>query len=289
MALVAVTASKGAPGVTTVATALAALWPRPALLADCDPAGGDVWLRLRDNHGQPLASERSVVSLAARLRTSATEAAVLDAELQASAGGLQVLLGVPGPAQAAAIGSGWAGIARALARDSDRDTIADCGRHTPGSVATPVVRSADVVLAVCPGTLEGVAHLRQVLPDLSSPGHDGRRRHVLVAVIDDPARPSDAADAVRQALPTSDCPVPIVVTLPWDVTAAAGMSGQPVRRLDKTRLVGAIRVLAQQLAAELEPAVISTRPAMQPAAVPDEPGWQQWPAVDAATVDLADR
>ena len=46
MALIAVAADKGAPGVTTTALALAAVWPRPVLLAECDPAGGDLVYRL---------------------------------------------------------------------------------------------------------------------------------------------------------------------------------------------------------------------------------------------------
>ena len=37
-----------APGVTTSTLGLATAWPRPLLLAECDPAGGDLssWLRL---------------------------------------------------------------------------------------------------------------------------------------------------------------------------------------------------------------------------------------------------
>ena len=46
VALIAVAADKGAPGVTTTAVALAAVWPRPVLLAECDPAGGDLVYRL---------------------------------------------------------------------------------------------------------------------------------------------------------------------------------------------------------------------------------------------------
>src|ERR1700733_5524315 len=46
MALIAVAADKGAPGVTTTALSLAAVWPRPVLLAECDPAGGDLVYRL---------------------------------------------------------------------------------------------------------------------------------------------------------------------------------------------------------------------------------------------------
>src|SRR4051812_41743049 len=40
--LTVVTSGKAAPGVTTSAWALALSWPRPLLVADCDPAGGDM-------------------------------------------------------------------------------------------------------------------------------------------------------------------------------------------------------------------------------------------------------
>lgn len=39
-------AAKGGPGVTTAAVALAAVWPRSAIVAECDPSGGDLALRL---------------------------------------------------------------------------------------------------------------------------------------------------------------------------------------------------------------------------------------------------
>jgi len=42
MALIAIAADKGSPGVTTTSVALAAVWPRPVLLAECDPSGGDL-------------------------------------------------------------------------------------------------------------------------------------------------------------------------------------------------------------------------------------------------------
>ncbi len=42
MTAVAVLAGKASPGATTVAAALTLTWPRPVLLVDADPAGGDV-------------------------------------------------------------------------------------------------------------------------------------------------------------------------------------------------------------------------------------------------------
>ena len=40
--LTVVTSGKAAPGVSTSVWALALSWPRPLLVADCDPAGGDL-------------------------------------------------------------------------------------------------------------------------------------------------------------------------------------------------------------------------------------------------------
>jgi hypothetical protein len=39
MALIVLTSSRGAPGVTTIALALALLWPRPSVLLEADVSG----------------------------------------------------------------------------------------------------------------------------------------------------------------------------------------------------------------------------------------------------------
>ena len=68
MALVVVASDKGSPGVTTTALTMAAVWPRRALLAELDPSGGDVALRLRGPRGAPLSSEVGLISLAVGAR-----------------------------------------------------------------------------------------------------------------------------------------------------------------------------------------------------------------------------
>ncbi|MHB8341736.1 MAG: hypothetical protein ACYDB7_11270, partial [Mycobacteriales bacterium] len=42
MAVLELASAKGAPGASTTALALALVWPRPILLVECDPAGGDL-------------------------------------------------------------------------------------------------------------------------------------------------------------------------------------------------------------------------------------------------------
>ena len=47
MTVYAFASAKGSPGVSTAAAAIAAAWPAPVVLADVDPAGGDVMWRNR--------------------------------------------------------------------------------------------------------------------------------------------------------------------------------------------------------------------------------------------------
>ena len=68
MALIVLASDKGSPGVTTTAITLAAVWPRRALLAELDPTGGDVALRLRGPRGAPLSPEVGLISLAVGVR-----------------------------------------------------------------------------------------------------------------------------------------------------------------------------------------------------------------------------
>ena len=52
MGLLSVVSAKGSPGATTTALLLGALWPRPTVLAECDPSGSDVAWRMPSNEVQ---------------------------------------------------------------------------------------------------------------------------------------------------------------------------------------------------------------------------------------------
>mgnify|MGYP001003888136 CR=1 FL=1 len=45
--LISIASAKGSPGASTSAHVLAAVWPRPAVLAELDPAGSDLVYRAR--------------------------------------------------------------------------------------------------------------------------------------------------------------------------------------------------------------------------------------------------
>ena len=89
MALIAFASAKGSPGVSVTIAGLAQLWPRPAVVADLDPAGGDTGLRYRAENGDPLNPSTGLLSLGAAVRSG--QRANLEDHLQTTAGGMRTL------------------------------------------------------------------------------------------------------------------------------------------------------------------------------------------------------
>lgn len=245
MALIAVAADKGAPGVSTVALTLALTWPQDVLLAECDPAGADLPWRLQAESGHRLVQGTGVLSLASSLRGTVDGAGagagvvdgagavrVLD-HAQRLDGGLPVLVGPVGPEQAEAIGSGWGRLAAQLAAVPGTDVIADCGRFlTPGSPVAAVLQAADLVLMVTRPSLTGVAHLRHgigvVARVVNACGRGSGLNRIGVVVVDDHAAGRRGGPRqVDQVL--TDTPglgdVPVIGVLGWDPKAAAALAG----------------------------------------------------------------
>ncbi len=247
MSLIALCAGKGSPGVTTAAVALAAVWPRPALVAECDPAGADLPLRLRDSEGDYLSPRRGIVSLAADNRLGSVPVDVL-AHAQRIGGGLEVLVGPASATQAQALGPSWSALASRLAEPAPFDVLADCGRLQPGAVNGPVLARAQLVLVLLRPTLEGLAHLRNALVELISslPGagmRTGAPPSVEVVVVAaEPHRP--ALRQVAAALSAAELPVGLLGALALDPDAAAGLAGAPTRALDRSRLIESARRIA---------------------------------------------
>lgn len=155
MAMIVLLGGKGAPGTTTSAAVLAGVWPRPVILADADPAGGDLavgWL------GQWLADgwirgDRGLLGFATATRhLSAATGDTLADHLQVAPGAprVRLLAGLQNPAQATAIGDpGWCHLAQALTAHDRRemDVLVDAGRfgdRTPW----PLLTAADLVLMI---------------------------------------------------------------------------------------------------------------------------------------------
>jgi cellulose biosynthesis protein BcsQ len=275
MSLVVVAGAKGAAGVTTTATVLAAVWPATALLADCDPTGGDVALRLRDEHGGWLAGDRGVVGLAAaaRMRSGRLD---LDEQVQTAVGGLPVLVGVDSPAQGSRIGGLWPAIAATLAQAPTMDVVADCGRLLPGLPSEHLIAAADLLVLVVRPTAESVAHARHALDALET-ADALRARRLHVAVVGDPATLGRDVEQVRDALSAVVPDGAEFGGLAQDAQAAAGLAGTPTRKLDRSALVTSARRLAHELYERVHRAPAETN---GPALTADAP------QLDAAPVEV---
>lgn len=223
MGLYAVCAAKGSPGVSTAAIALGLTWAGPAVVADLDPAGGDLSLRYRDGEGRPLDPDRGLMSLAAAVRRGA-EGAVVGEHLQAAEGRLPLLLGVTRPEQVTALGTSWQHVARSLATMPGQDVLADCGRVLPGSATMPVLTQADAILILTRPTMEELYHLRERLRGLTETMRlrDLDAVPVAVAVLAGD-RDRDSVPDVRQVIAAAGLPATVVGAFALEPKTAAAL------------------------------------------------------------------
>ncbi|MCI0685980.1 MAG: hypothetical protein L0Y54_01895, partial [Sporichthyaceae bacterium] len=188
MTLVCVGSATGSPGVTTTALALAAVWPRPVLLAETDPAGTALLYRLG------LDPARGLVSLAAA--TAAPRPDDLAGHTQPIPGGLPVLLGVLDAGQGRALGPLWAPLGQALAGLGEVDAIADCGRINPGEDTLRLLSHAELILLVSRAEIAAAAHLRNLAAALAGSWTPTDAPRLAVAI---QAPAGQRADTLEQA------------------------------------------------------------------------------------------
>lgn len=245
--LVAMCADKGAPGVTTTALAVAALWPRPVVLVESDPSGGDLAVRAEAEHGAPLAPQPSLLTLAAAARGNRDSPPVAPtAHAQQLPGGLVVVPAPTSPDQLGGMGALWTQLAQVCA-GSEVDVIADVGRVWDASPALPLVAAADRVLLLAPATVEGLVHLKHRAMNLLPTAPPGGLGVAVLA----PARsgPADAA-AAAQVLEDAGCPAPVHGYVAYDSRGAAALyAGRTGRRWRYTGLARSMDPIAAALVA----------------------------------------
>jgi MinD-like ATPase involved in chromosome partitioning or flagellar assembly len=248
--LIVVASDKGSPGVTTTAITLAAVWPRRALLAELDPSGGDVALRLRGPRGAPLSPEVGLISLAVGVRRGTQPHQVFE-HVQRLDGGLEVVVGLATGEQGSGLSGLWGPVGQLLDEVPGLDVVADCGRLYAGSPATDVLQHASAVVLVTRPSIEAVAHLRAraaaVLRDLE------RRPApppVVVVVITGP-RDDASPKQIEQVLRQAGLPVPVLGRIALDPKGAGLLSGEWIGRLDRSLLVRSARDVAARLAQRL--------------------------------------
>ena len=179
MALIALAADKGSPGVTTAAVALAAVWPRRVLLAEADPAGGDLVYRSAAAHGGPLNPNTGMLSIAATARRGLVPDQLWD-HVQPLSGGLEVLVGLGIAEQAAGLAGLWPTLGHAFNSLADSphaaaDVIADCGRISGDTPAVELFPHAALVLLISRTEPEAIARVRDRAAALAGKLHGGPR------------------------------------------------------------------------------------------------------------------
>lgn len=227
MTLIALGSAKGAPGVTTTALALAAVWPpdRHVVVAEVDPDGGVLAAR------RGLGFEPGLVSLAAGLRRGSGD---LAAHTQPLGDNVRALVApsTAGQVRASIATAGdrlWDALAGA------GDVLLDCGRMSAASPAIDLARRADELLLVSRTRLDEIALVRDRIDVLRNLGGDPR-----VVLIDDGPYHRDEI--------TSALAAPIVAVFPLDRRAADDLNGTAMSaRTARSRLLRSARALAGSL------------------------------------------
>jgi MinD-like ATPase involved in chromosome partitioning or flagellar assembly len=250
VALIALASAKGSPGVTTTALALAAVWPRAVLLAECDPAGGDIAAGFLRAQAEP-SSTLLDVALAARRGLSPGD--LLSHCLRLSTDDrLALLPGVSDPAQVASTSLAWRQVAatfRALSETHARDVLADCGRLSARGSLVELLARCDLIVIVLRPRLHQVhqarRHVEMLRRDLSQAGEDGKERFGLLLVGDGPYSRGEVGTALG---------MPVLGVLPTDNRAAAVFSDGAARGrwLDRSPLVRAARRIATSVRSTAE-------------------------------------
>jgi hypothetical protein len=255
MALIAIAADKGSPGVTTTAVALAAVWPRRVLLAEADPAGGDLVYRSAGAHGGVLNPNSGLLSLAATARHGLAAEQLWD-HAQPLTGGLDVLVGLGGAEQAAGLTGLWPMLGQAFATlaqspNGAADVIADCGRIGPDSPTLELFPHASLVLLVSRTAPENLARVRDRAGALSSKLHGSQRGAAAlghppigVLLIAEASQNARLAAQVNEMLVASQISARVVGTLAHDPAGAEMLSGRRRGRLDKSLLIRSARQIS---------------------------------------------
>ena len=161
--LIATVSAKGAPGVSVASLAWTLAWPRPVLLAECEPRGSDFqvgYAHDRAGAGRDLLAVHMNSKRGAAMDTAVREQ-VLQLDIEKSK---WLLLGIPEPQQAAAID--WARLARTLSNLNGVDVIADCGAASSVSAPRQVWAAADLVVLLLRSTAASVRAAQLAIPRL---------------------------------------------------------------------------------------------------------------------------
>lgn len=248
MAVLMLTSTAGAPGVTTLAVGLALDWPRPVLMADCDPGAhqavlagylagqspnGKGLLRVAEAHrdGRPL------------------QDVVLDQALPLGGIAAQGRLFLPGftkPGSSALFAGVWPDLLDTFNQldDAGMDVIVDAGRVPAQGLPSALLDGATLTCLVLRSSLRSVMSARvhqSPLLELAPAGSAG----LIVVGEGAPYSRHEIAPALG---------LPVLASVPHDPPAAFHLSdgGPRPRRFESTALAKALHTTAGTLCTRLQ-------------------------------------
>lgn len=253
MSIVYLTSTSGAPGVSTLATALTLNWPRPALLLEADIAKTSHilsgYLRGQYTHVQSL-TEAAIANLRGGL-----DGEILFAQTISLGEGRYAIPGFNDLGGARGTTTGfWANLLHALdqlprtAEAPDLDIIVDAGRFAPGDPRSPLIAAADSVLVVTGNTLPDIhalyASSSAFGSTLEAAGH---RDYLGLTITTTPLRgqgysPNEIATKTG---------LPFLGALPWDPATAAHYSHGAPAPSKRSPYTKALTEIIGTLAADL--------------------------------------
>jgi hypothetical protein len=224
------------------------------LLAECDPAGGDLVYRFPALGGGPLDPRRGVLSLAVVARRGMQPQQVWE-HGQKLHGGLDVLAGVTNAEQGAGLSLLWGPIGKVLASLPQADVIADCGRLGADGPLYDLLAEATTVVLVTKVHVADVIRLRDRAAAFAAAAQSRGRRNfgVGVVVVADHKKFRAALGEVQHVLGQANAPATVLGGIAHDTKGADLLSGEWGGNLDRTMLIKTAREVAQQLAHGLPP------------------------------------
>lgn len=229
--MVTVTGGKGGPGATTVSIGLASAWAalgdRTVLLADLDPAGGDVAAHLT-----AVDLRRGLLPLAS-LAGPELNAAQIAAECVQVTKGLWVLAGLPRPDVTGLVSSELLRKLLTGCRTLADMVVLDAGRLLPNAPALHLALEAEITVVAVRPHLPGALAARRALDILNGLPARGRLHLVAVAA----PRSGRAVDELTHALHH-----PMTGAIPTDPRGIQRTlrAGRPPRRGRAARAYAAI-------------------------------------------------
>lgn len=242
MTLIALASAKGSPGVTTSALALALAWPRRAVVAECDPAGGDV---LAGYFRGTVPTTRGILTMT---RATAHDSVTGGLVALDTTGTRAVIPGVSDPAHAAGLAERSQQLVELLTTfatgDEPADVLADCGRLDSAHAPIELVRRADAIVLVVRSSLRSVRSAQPwigTLRDTAAVGAPGAPTLVLLLVGE--RQPYDHNDIVVHL------GLPSVGVMAWDPDTARVLSDgvAPRRQFHRSPLMRTAQSVAQRL------------------------------------------